>query len=118
MLGLNEAQSETSRRNVRQGKRSEHDAAKLIGAKVQPRSGQGRRHKEDLVKNGWLIQVKSCSGKAVNISLSDLRHLVVNAEAEADRRKEVVRPVVYVDIIGYPITRRRWMLVPLEEWKR
>lgn len=118
MLGLNEAQSETSRRNVRQGRRSEHDAARTIGAAVQPHSGQGRKHKEDLIKAGWLIQVKSCSGKSIGISLSDLRHLVVNAEAEADRRKEVVRPAVYVDILDRSIRQRRWVLVRLEDWER
>lgn len=81
---------------------------------LQPGSGCGRIHKEDVTDCIYLMQAKSTKGDKVTVHLNDLKKLIKHA-SKANKNPAFaigffVRTILSDD--------RMWIMMPIDQWIR
>lgn len=103
-----------TKRNREQGLVFEKYLAQRLSMKVQPGSGCGIIHKEDVVDKDRLMQAKSTRTEKITINLQDLNNLKEHAI------KECREPVFAIgfSLNGTFLDSRIWLMVPIDRRRR
>lgn len=111
-MKVSKKRSRTCKENAKRGERFEDFLADYLGLRKQSGSGSGCIEREDLLGQGFLMQLKSTNKESISIKLDDLKKLMLHAEE---------RDLDPVFAIGFErknrfLPSRIFLAVPLPVW--